>query len=114
MYCSNCGQPNEDNFNYCASCGAQLRTPEGSRNVSQMEDDLAYVLPIGTPIIAFVAGYFGLFSLLIAPAPIAIILGIVGLAVIRKREKKRGRIRCWFAIIMGTLCTALPVAGMLL
>ncbi|GEM_PF-3694228 len=110
MYCSNCGQPTQDPSNYCASCGAQLRTPEGAKSVTQLEDDLAYVIPIGTPIIAVIAGYLGLCSLLVSPlGPFAILTGILGLGMIKKKAQKRGKARCWVGIILGTLSTALLI-----
>ena len=51
---------------------------------------------------AIAAMYFGLFSVLVLPAPIALILGIIALRDCQQRSCK-GRGRAIFAIIMGSL-----------
>jgi uncharacterized protein DUF4190 len=60
---------------------------------------------------AIAAGYAGLFSLLILPAPLALGLGIAALRDIR-RNGKRGRGRTWFALVLGSLGTV-AVLGIL-
>lgn len=73
-------------------------------------DGLEYVIPINTSLWAIAAGYFGLFCVLVFPAPIALILGIIALWDIRIRrdreEKIAGKGRAIFAIVMGALFTA--------
>ena len=59
------------------------------------------LLPVGRSIWAILAGYMGLFSLLVLPAPLAILLGIVAIIDIRKHPEKHGMGRAIFAIIMG-------------
>jgi hypothetical protein len=54
---------------------------------------------------AIAAGYLGLISLVMIPAPFAFLAGIVAIRDIKRHEKKRGLGRAWFGIVMGTLGT---------
>lgn len=64
------------------------------------------IVPIGRSILAIAAGYAGLFAVLIFPAPIALILGVLGVLDIKKHPEKHGMGRAVFAIIMGALFSA--------
>ena len=68
---------------------------------------LRMAIPIGRSWWAIAAGYFGLFSLILLPAPISLILGLIALSDIRKNPEKLGKGRAIFGIVMGTLGTAL-------
>ncbi len=67
------------------------------------------LLPVGRSGWAIAAGYFGLFSLIILPAPIALILSIVAIWDIRKHRNaphpKHGMGRAIFGLVMGLLGT---------
>ena len=71
------------------------------------------LLPVGRSIWAIAAGYLGLFSLIIFPAPIALIVSIIAIADIRKSrtsaQPKHGMGRAIFGLIMGLLGTAILV-----
>ena len=67
---------------------------------------LRMLIPVGRSMWAVAAGYFGLFSVLILPAPIALILGVVAVVDIKKNPKRHGMGRAVFGIIMGALGTA--------
>jgi hypothetical protein len=67
-----------------------------------MADDaqyLKYLIPVKQSGWAIAAGYVGLCSILVLPAPLAVILGFVALRGIRKRPNIQGEGRAWFAII---------------
>lgn len=68
------------------------------------------LLPVGRSGWAIAAGYAGLFALAILPAPIALILGLIGWRDIRRSrrtaEPKHGMGRVIFALITGGLGTA--------
>ena len=93
--------------------------PGGGRHPSlppkRLGDDagLRLLLPVGRSGWAIAAGYAGLFALLILPAPIALILGILGWRDIRRSqetaEPKHGMGRVVFALITGVLGTGLLV-----
>jgi hypothetical protein len=68
-----------------------------------------YVLPIGRSGWAIAAGYLGLFAVLVLPAPLALICGILGLRQIARHPGKIGKPRAIFGIIMGSLGSAVLV-----
>jgi Domain of unknown function (DUF4190) len=67
------------------------------------------LLPVGRSAWAIAAGYAGLFSVLILPAPIALILGIVAIVDIKKHPERHGMGRAVFAIVMSILGPALVI-----
>ena len=74
-----------------------------------MGDDpiIRMALPVGRSPWAIAAGYLGLFSVLLIPAPLALLLGVVAILDIRRHPKKHGMGRAIFAVIMGLLFTVL-------
>jgi hypothetical protein len=69
------------------------------------------LLPVGQSGWAVAAGYLGLFSVLLLPAPLALILSIVALLDIQKSKstglRKHGTGRAIFGLVMGVLGTGL-------
>lgn len=67
------------------------------------------LLPVGRSMWAIIAGYLGLFSLILVFAPGALVCGIVAVQDIRKSRgglrPKHGMGRAIFGIVMGTLGT---------
>ncbi|MEO1836862.1 MAG: DUF4190 domain-containing protein [Akkermansiaceae bacterium] len=67
------------------------------------------LLPVGRSIWAIIAGYLGLFALVVIPAPLALLTGIIAYFDIRKSQSspnpKYGMGRAIFAIVMGSLGT---------
>lgn len=63
--------------------------------------------------LSIVAGYVGLFSVLVVPAPFAVGFGWLALRDLRRHPEKRGRGRAWFAIVLGGL-VLLAVAAVVL
>ncbi len=106
MYCSNCGLQNEDNAYKCVKCQALLH-PEASQKTASVPDNnaeaLKYIIPIGRSGIAIAAGYIGLFSILLIPAPISFVFGLWALSDLKKHPEKIGKGRAYFAIIMGII-----------
>jgi hypothetical protein len=84
----------------------------------RMGDDAAMrvLLPVGRSAHAIVAGYLGLFAVLVFPAPLALLFGILAARDIRRSRSdphpKHGMGRAVFGIIMGALGTAVPVIGL--
>lgn len=105
MYCTACGTQLSEASNYCGQCGQSIRTPHVP--VARLEEELRFVLPVGTPFWAIAAGYLGLFSILIAPAPFAVVAGILGLRKIKKSPGSHGIGRCWTGILLGGIFSAL-------
>jgi hypothetical protein len=64
------------------------------------------LLPVGRSAWAIVAGYLGLFSVLVVPAPLAILAGAIAVRQIRRNPKLHGMGRAVFGIVMGILGSA--------
>ncbi len=76
------------------------------------------LLPVGRSGWAIAAGYLALFSVLLIPAPIALIVSIIAIRDIRKHRHdphpKHGMGRAIFGLIMGGLITVLVSVMLLL
>jgi hypothetical protein len=81
--------------------------PRRRREPQDIGDDPAMrmVLPVGQSGWAIASGYLGLVSVLVLPAPFAVLTGILALREIRRNPKKHGKGRAIFGIVMGGLCT---------
>jgi hypothetical protein len=73
-----------------------------------IEDDplMRMVLPVGRSVWAIVSGYLGLISVLLVPAPFAVLTGILAIVEMRRNPKKHGLGRAIFGIVMGSFGTA--------
>ena len=74
-----------------------------------MEQDsgMRMLLPIGRSGFAIAAGYLGLFSITLFPAPFAIIFGILAIKDIKKHPEKHGLGRAYFGIFAGILAISI-------
>ena len=79
-------------------------------------DDAAmrWVLPVGRSGLAIAAGYAGLFALIVLPAPLALILGLLAAADLHRHPSKRGWGRAIFAMTTGVLGTLLLLTAFVL
>jgi hypothetical protein len=75
----------------------------------RLEDDplARLALPIGRSPWAIIAGYLGLLSVLLIPAPAALVTGVLALREIRRNPRLGGKGRAIFAILMGVPGTIL-------
>jgi len=91
-----------------ASVAAQLSVPPART----LGDDpmMRVLLPVGLSGWAIAAGYLGLFSMLVLPAPLALLCGIMAIREIRQNPKKHGMGRAVFGIVAGGLGTILIIA----
>ena len=92
----------------CAGCGKVVtvaaRAPLGPPPPSIGDDAVVRMLiPVGRSIWAIAAGYLGLISVLLLPAPIALILGILAVRDIKRHPEKHGMGRAIFGLVMGGL-----------
>ena len=67
------------------------------------------LLPVGRSGWAIAAGYLGLVSVLLVPAPFALLCGWMAVRDIRRNPKKHGMGRAVFGIVMGALGLALLI-----
>lgn len=67
------------------------------------------LMPVGRSAWAIAAGYLGLFSFVLLPAPISVVVSIIALRDIRKSQGsgkvKHGKGRAYFGLVMGILGT---------
>ena len=87
---------------------------EGQRAVRRAFGDdagMRMLLPVGRSGLAIAAGYLGLVSILLIPAPFALILGILAIREIRRSRQTDKRVygmgRAIFGIAMGALFTVI-------
>ena len=64
---------------------------------------MRWALPVGRSGWAIAAGYAGLFSVLVFPAPIALVLGVVAIIDIKRHPERHGMGRAIFGVTMGAL-----------
>jgi hypothetical protein len=68
------------------------------------------LLPVGRSGWALAAGYLGLISVLLLPAPLAVLCGILAIRDIKKHPDRHGMGRAIFGLVLGGLGTVLLVA----
>lgn len=109
MFCPHCGTANDDNNFKCVKCAKVIQGAGRSSVVSDLGESAAMrmLLPVGRSGLAIAAGYAGLFSLLVLPAPLALVLGLLAVRDIRKNPKKHGMGRAVFGLAMGILGTGI-------
>ncbi|MBI1324786.1 DUF4190 domain-containing protein [bacterium] len=108
IYCEKCGVKNLENNYRCTACGYNLH--DTARPVISTGDDSAamrLLLPVGRSGLAIVSGYLGLVSILLLPAPAALITGILAIRDIRRNPEKHGMGRAIFGLVMGMFGTVL-------
>jgi hypothetical protein len=84
-------------------------TPGGYGAPPRLGDDAGtrWLLPVGRSPWAIVAGYLGLFSVLLLPAPLALIFALIAIRDIRQYRDRHGMGRAIFGLIMGLIFTVL-------
>jgi hypothetical protein len=86
--------------------------PPGPRQPSIGDDaGMRMLLPVGRSGSAIAAGYMGLFSILVLPAPLALILALIAMRDMKRHPERHGMGRAIFGLIMGLLGTGLLVFG---
>ncbi len=124
--CPHCGKTSSVSEEYvgrtgpCGACGNTITITESAnpfRDASghsgwefgppepDTEDTLAMrmLLPVGRSPWAIAAGYAGLFSLLLLPAPIAFVLSLIAISHVRGHPNRHGMGRAVFGLVMGSL-----------
>lgn len=70
------------------------------------------LIPVGRSGWAIAAGYLGLFSFVVLPAPISLIVALIAISDIRKHPEKHGMGRAIFGLVMGILGTVALAFGL--
>lgn len=103
MYCSNCGTQITLRSPFCSRCGTRIVRP-APQDLGESATIRA-LLPVGRSGLAIAAGYLGIFSIVLLPAPLVVLFGILAVRDIRKNPKKHGMGRAVFGIVMGVIGT---------
>jgi hypothetical protein len=69
----------------------------------EYDSSLRFILPVGRSGLAIAAGYLGLFSIILFPAPLALLFGMLAMNDLKKNPKKLGMGRAVFGIVAGSL-----------
>lgn len=69
------------------------------------------LMPVGRSGWAIAAGYLGLISVLVFPAPFAVIAGILAIREMKRDPEKHGMGRAIFGLVMGGLFTLALMVG---
>jgi hypothetical protein len=109
MFCQQCGMQLVPDVHFCGGCGAACVPPEPPAESGDIGQDagMRLLLPVGRSVLAIIAGYLGLISVLLIPAPFALLVGILAVYDIRRNPKKHGMGRAIFGIVMGAIGTLL-------
>jgi len=91
------GQPPYGNF----------RHDEFEYKEEEYDASMRFILPVGRSGLAIAAGYLGLFSLIVFPAPLALLFGILAVRDLKMNPKKLGMGRAVFGIIAGAIGSVL-------
>jgi predicted acyltransferase len=97
----------------CVGCGQTITAfPAGAAAPPKsLGDDagMRLLLPVGRSGLAIAAGYLGLISVLLLPAPLAVLFGILAIRDIQKHPDKHGMGRAIFGLVLGGLGTIVLV-----
>ena len=78
-----------------------------SKNASESDAAMRILLPVNRSGYSIAAGYLGLISILLIPAPFALLFGFLGIRDIKNNDEKHGMGRAIFGIAMGAIFSIL-------
>ena len=78
-----------------------------SKNASESDAAMRILLPVNRSGYSIIAGYLGLISILLIPAPFALLFGFLGIRDIKNNDEKHGLGRAIFGIAMGAIFSIL-------
>ncbi len=109
--CPHCGKQTTVSDEYygqtgpCGGCGQMVTAvPPGTSPPRAVDDaGMRLLLPVGRSGWAIAAGYVGLVSVLVFPAPCAVLFSILAIRDMKRHPEKHGMGRAIFGLIMGVL-----------
>ena len=113
MFCQHCGSKMADTAATCPQCAFpnafRAAPPLVPATDIGQGAGMRMLLPVGRSVLAIVAGYLGLISVLVFPAPFALLVGVLAIVDIRRHPEKHGLGRAIFGVLMGAAGTILLV-----
>lgn len=115
MRCKRCGSVDIFLFkgvHRCNSCDSTnivgVDTSDSSNKQTRQSDAaMRILLPVNRSGYSIAAGYLGLISILLIPAPFALLFGLLGARDIKSNSDKHGMGRAIFGIAMGSIFSIL-------
>ena len=115
MRCKRCGSVDIILFkgvHRCNSCDSTnivgVDTSDSSNKQTRQSDAaMRILLPVNRSGYSIAAGYLGLISILLIPAPFALLFGLLGVRDIKSNSDKHGMGRAIFGITMGSIFSIL-------
>jgi hypothetical protein len=71
----------------------------------QRDRGLEMLVPVNRAPLAIVAGYLGIFSLLLVPGPVAVAVSVIALRQLKTKPDVGGRGRAWFGLVAGSVAS---------
>jgi hypothetical protein len=93
-------------FGYGYGAGYGAPTPPRDRGLEML-------LPVNRAPLAIVAGYLGIFSLLLIPGPIAVAVSVMALRQFKTKPDVGGRGRAWFGLVAGSVASLILLIAVL-
>lgn len=104
IFCTKCGQKNNENNFKCTECGFVLHDEPGQYVVD--ESPIGVLIPYKNAQ-ALWAYYLGIFSLIpcvgLPLGVAALVLGIRGLGCAKRNSESKGKVHAWIGIVLGGL-----------
>ena len=108
-FCRVCGLQLANNAAVCTRCVGGAARPAPSPENERLQ---RWILPVGRSPYAIAAGYLGLFSVLLVPAPLALITGFLAIRDMKRNPTRHGMGRAIFGIVMGGFGTLALLAAL--
>ncbi len=109
--CPYCGEQILSTAQKCKFCKEFLNggVRVQNRPSHKLGDDagVRMLLPVGRSGLSILAGYMGIFSLALIPAPLAVLVSILAIVDILRHREKHGMGRAVFGLILGITCSIL-------
>lgn len=103
IFCTHCGQKNNENNYKCTKCLAVLYRPNQARSAPSPGTDFASTIIPYKNVKALTAYYLGIFSIIpllgVLLAIPAIIFGFLGLGQVKSQPHTKGKVHSWVGLI---------------
>ncbi|MBI3724808.1 zinc ribbon domain-containing protein [bacterium] len=97
----------------CRFCNEWLDKSAAPAPAPDIDPALGYVLPVNVSPLALIAGYLGLFSILIIVAPVGLLVSILAIHDLKKHPEKSGWGRAIFGLGSSILFTGILIFALL-